>query len=273
MTKYPEQSSYLDDLPAIYQPDPQHPGNVVGQFLLAFEGILTGFGHPSAPGVEELLAGIGPATPGGEPQLRGIQRYFDPGAPPPDAAADDPALDRQRAPAEFLGWLAGWVALSLREDWTEEQKRRFIANIIPLYQKRGTLEAMREVLVAYTGNQAIHVEDFPDLPNYFQVKLSLGISQAPMAPIPNLRRIVERQQQIATAVVEQEKPAHAAYQLRFTGIPTMQVGARSTVGIDTWLGARIASAAVTPTPTADTIQVGVHSTVGVDTTLGSVSNQ
>jgi hypothetical protein len=261
MTKYPEQSNYLDDLPAIYRPDPQHPGNIVGQFLLAFESILTGFGDPSTPGVEELLAGIGLATLGGAPPLRGIQRYFDPSPPPVGA------------PAEFLGWLAGWVALSLREDWTEDQKRRFIANIIPLYQKRGTLEVMREVLVAYTGNQAIDVEDFPDLPNYFQVKLSLGISQAPLAPIPTLRRIVERQQQIARAVVEQEKPAHTVYQLRFTDIPTMQVGTRSTVGIDTWLGARVASAAVTPTPATDTIQVGVHSTVGVDTTLGSVSNQ
>ena len=261
MTSYPEQSSYLDDLPAIYRPDPEHPGNILGRFLLAFEGILSGFGAPDAPGVEELLAGIGASGPDGGPQLRGLQRYFDPRPPPAGA------------PAQILGWLASWVALSLREDWTEEQQRRFIAQIIALYQKRGTLEGMIAMLKAYTGNEAVAVQEFDDLPDYFQVELQLGISQVPIAPIPILRRIVERQQQIARAVIEQEKPAHTAYQLRFTDIPTMQVGTRSTVGIDTWLGARVASAAVTPAPAIDTIQVGFRSTVGVDTSLGRVLNQ
>jgi hypothetical protein len=71
-------SSYLDHLPAIYRPDPRDPQQVLGNFLLAFEHILSGSGSPDAPGIEELLAGIEP--PGGPPLLRGIQRYFDPGA-------------------------------------------------------------------------------------------------------------------------------------------------------------------------------------------------
>lgn len=269
MTNQPVQSSYLDLLPAIYRPEPGHPRQVLGQFLLAFERILTGIGLPEEPGIEELLAGS-PAADGGEPLLPGIQRYFTPVAPN-RADTQGTSADRQRAPAEFLHWLAGWVALSLQDDWSEEQKRSFIAGAAERYRLRGTLQSMRELLVAYTGNDRIAVQDYPDLPNYVQVELQLGIAQPPLAPIPVLRRIVERQQRVARAIIEQEKPAQTAYQLRFSDIPTMQIGTRSTIGVDTWLGAPIASMYVSPPD--ETIQVGVRSTVGVDTAFGPVPQQ
>jgi phage tail-like protein len=292
-----KQSSYLDFLPAIYRPDPSHPEEVLGHFLLAFEHILSGCGQPDAPGMEELLAGI--ESPAGPPRLRGIQRYFDPGAlaelhpagddvaTQADGSTDAGALDRQCAPAAFLEWLAGWVALSLQDDWSEEQKRRMIAHAAHLYRRRGTPENMRRLLEIYTGNRSVTVKEFAELPNYFQVELSLGIvpiqtepvpdagsggqPQQPtesIPPIPVLRQIVARQQQVARVIVEQEKPAHTVYQLRFSDIPTMQIGLRSTIGVDTWLGAPIASLYVPPPD--ETIQVGVRSTVGVDTAFGPV---
>ncbi|XZF66229.1 MAG: phage tail protein [Gloeotrichia echinulata DVL01] len=35
----------------------------------------------------------------------------------------------QDTPEEFLPWLAGWVSLSLRDDWAVEVKRQFIQQI------------------------------------------------------------------------------------------------------------------------------------------------
>ena len=58
----------------------------------------------------------------------------------------DPATTR----ADFLPWLAGWVALSLRADWDEQTRRDFIAQIVSLYQQRGTLPGLLKMLSLYT---------------------------------------------------------------------------------------------------------------------------
>src|SRR6476469_7082701 len=82
-------SSYLQYLPSIFSEDP-----FLGRFLLAFEQVLSGLagakGEPHE-GLEETIAGI--------------------------ATLFDPNETRE----EFLPWLAGWVALSLRADWNIEQ--------------------------------------------------------------------------------------------------------------------------------------------------------
>src|SRR5713101_7373126 len=115
-------SSYLQDLPAIFSEDP-----FLGRFLLAFEQVLTGL-----PG----LAGREPEPPRGlEEIIATIATLFDP----------------KETRKEFIPWLAGWVALGLRADWTEAQQRDFLANIVPLYRRRGTKENLAELLRIYTG--------------------------------------------------------------------------------------------------------------------------
>jgi phage tail-like protein len=173
--------------------------------------------------LEELLDGI--VDVDGSPVLAGSQRYFDPG----------PALPAsQRAPSEFLDWLAGWVALSVRADWTDDEKRRFISQIVALYRQRGTRDGLVAMLKAYTGltgDDAVRVYEFDNLPHYFQVELSLGLRQGDIA-------FLERKQQIARAIIDQEKPARTFYARRIRGVPTMQLGVegRSTVGVSTLLG-------------------------------------
>ena len=115
-------SSYLQNLPAIFSEDP-----FLGRFLLAFEQVLTGLpdlaGREPVPslGLEEIIATI--------------------------ATLFDPKETRQ----EFLPWLASWVALGLRADWTPAQKRDFLANIVPLYRRRGTKDNLAELLRIFTG--------------------------------------------------------------------------------------------------------------------------
>jgi phage tail-like protein len=102
------QSRYLEYLPAIYH---QYP--FLGQFLLPFEEVLTGF--------EELLSSV--------------DRYF------------SPALTE----ADFLPWLANWVALVLDEEWDETKRRQLISEAVELYRWRGTVFGLKRYLEIYAG--------------------------------------------------------------------------------------------------------------------------
>ena len=213
-------SSYLEYLPAIFsEKSEEETVPFIGRFLLAFEQILTGLpGSESGPqqGLEEIIADI------------------------PDFF--DPALTPTR---EFLQWLAGWVALSLRADWTVDQQREFLARIVPLYRRRGTRQNLAELLKIYTGLEPVITEAEETIfqigvhsrigedtqingsaPHYFRVSVTI--------PNPDPSTL-QRQHQIVTALIEQEKPAHTAYDIEFEH-STMQIGVRSTVGVDTLLG-------------------------------------
>jgi phage tail-like protein len=159
-------SSYLDDLPAIYrQPAQGGRPDFLGRFLLAFEHVLTGVGDPLKPGLEELLDGI--VDGDGRTRLAGAHRFADPGPDRPD---------EERAPAEFLEWLSGWVALTLREDWTEGEKRRILSEIVPSYRRRGTRDGLRHVLSAFTGLPADTI-DVRELVNPMQIGVTSTLGE------------------------------------------------------------------------------------------------
>ena len=121
-----QDSSLMGYLPAIFREMPADAGAALplGRFLMAFESILLGSAKSRPeewrdlqyqPGLEEILGGAYQQGTS-EQLLDGIQRYFDPG---PDYLPDARKVaDYNRAPSEFLSWLAGWVALTLRNDWT-----------------------------------------------------------------------------------------------------------------------------------------------------------
>jgi phage tail-like protein len=130
-------SSYLDYLPAIFRQDP-----FAGQFLLAFETVLSGAG----------------GQPGLETTIGRVADYFDP----------------VTTEADFLPWLAGWVTLSLRADWDEVTQRSFIQQIVPLYRLRGTRAGLLRMLALYTGEPVEIYDTFDDPPYFFQVRLTLS---------------------------------------------------------------------------------------------------
>ena len=118
----------------------------------------------------------------------------------------------RRAPSEFLNWLSGWVALTLREDWDEEAKRRLISRIVPIYRKRGTKAGLREILEVYTREDVtIHEAEHPA--HFFQVEMTLSEQN---------KTALRRKEKIAKAIIDQEKPAHTFYALKIL-IPTMQI--------------------------------------------------
>jgi phage tail-like protein len=209
-------SSYLDALPAVFRESDEAGGRFLGRFLLAFEHVLHGLGDADVAGFPRGL---------GE-QLEDAGRHLDPA----------------RTPREFLNWLAGWVALSLAEDWTEDEQRRFLGRAVPLYRLRGTARGLVELLRAYTGDLPVTVYEFDNVPHYFQVELSLGLGLRD----PDFEARKQRRQRTAMAIIDQQKPAHTFYAFRFRDVPTMQLGVHSTVGIDTVLG----SVTDQPTPSS-----------------------
>jgi phage tail-like protein len=200
MTNDKEVSNYLDYLPAIFRQDA-----FLGRFLLAFEEILSDL----------------------EKQLDGIHHYYDP----------------EQTPVEFLEWLSGWVALSLRADLNDDQRRDFIAKAVPLYRLRGTKQGLETLIQIYTAlPPAIHEFNRPfqigvhstigvdtvldgGAPHFFKVTIRLA------KPDPGERK---RKQEVVTAIIDMEKPAHTFYVLDVV-TPIFQIGEHSTIGVDTLL--------------------------------------
>jgi phage tail-like protein len=61
-------------------------------------------------------------------------------------AAAEGLFDTRIAPADYLGWLAGWLGASLHPDWEDWRKRHFIDNAALLFRWRGTLPGLRAFL-------------------------------------------------------------------------------------------------------------------------------
>lgn len=215
-------SRLLDNLPAVLQEDREgRAPNFLGRFLLGFEHLLLGVGEAGDPGFEETIAHI--------------YRYFEPGA----ALADD-----ERAPAEFLQWLGGWVALTLREDWSELRRRDLIAKAASLYRLRGTKRGVEEFLRIYT-RLGVNIDE---LDTAFQVGVqsTIGKDTRIGGAMPFSFRVhvflaaanlkeMSAQRAVAHAIVDLQKPAHTTYSLT-VDTPTLRVGVQSTVGVDTLVG-------------------------------------
>lgn len=244
--EHPGQASgYLDYLPAVYQQDagPGQP-NFLGRYLLAFEQVLTGLGDAIAPGIEEILDGI--ADPGSGKGRRGaFQRYFSPWPylPKGERTEDSNSGDFQ-APAEFLAWLAGWVALALRGDMDEERQRDFIARAVSLYRLRGTRQALEEFVRIHT-RLGVTVNEL-HTPFQLGVHSTIGVDTVLDGGAPYFFRVlirvpvtdpeqIRQYREIATAIIEMEKPAHTCYELDVE-TPMLQIGVHSTIGVDTLLG-------------------------------------
>lgn len=195
-------SSYLEYLPAYLETDP-----FLGRFLLAFENILSGFPEQETDFTPQIVSKNTASPWGLETLIDQIHTYFDP----------------QQTPGEFLPWLAGWVALSLRDDWDEKTKRQFISQMVPLYQIRGTVPGLKKMLAIYLESfgltypqRTISIFEFDDKPHYFQVQLALPSNQV-IDPERYWREF-----RISKGIIDQEKPAHTYYALRILTL-TMQI--------------------------------------------------
>ncbi len=185
-------SSYQQYLPAVFQSD-----ELIGRLLLAMEAVLSGVDETRAAA---LGIGAGSGAPDGlEAVLARVHTLFD-----PDATR-----------SELLPWLASWVGITLRADWDEPTRRAFIRSIVPLYKLRGTKAGLEAMLTIYTREPVTVDDSFTDPPHFFQVRMQLSDTD---------REQVRLKQQIARAIIDQEKPAHTFYALQIA-VPTMRLPA------------------------------------------------
>ncbi len=125
-------------------------------------------------------------------------------------------LDPRLAPADFVDWLAGWVALDLDESWSAAQRRELVARAVHLHRFRGTRRGLAEHVWLLTGGR-VDVADSG----------GVTVSQHPSGPLPGsspahvLIRIrianpeaVDRAR--ITAAVRRMVPAHVATTIEVT---------------------------------------------------------
>lgn len=170
-----EPSNYLKYLPALFSED-----EFLGRFLKIFESILTP--------IEKVI------------DL--IHLYFDP----------------RMAPEGLLPWLASWVDLVLDEGWPLEKRRQLVRMAVELYQLRGTRRGLSEYLRIYTGVQPTIVEHFGGITLGEQTRLGwntiLGEGEDHCFTVTlELEEPLTVDLEKVIAIIEAEKPAHAAYDL------------------------------------------------------------
>ena len=67
-------------------------------------------------------------------------------------------FDPKIAPADLVEWIAGWVALTLDDTWTLEQRRALVANAVELHRWRGTRRGLADHVRLVTGGD-VEVHD------------------------------------------------------------------------------------------------------------------
>ena len=220
--KLKEPSGLLEYLPSIY-----HEDEFVGRFLSAFEKVLLGRD-------DDIEIG----SPGLEQTIDNIASLFTPRAQPPHLPDE--------TPAEFLTWLSGWVALTLRADLDELRQRDFIARAVSLYRLRGTKRGLEEVIGIYTRlgvtiwepSDALQLGDHSTVgvdtvlgggtPHFFRILIRLATTEP---------EVIKNQVQVVTDIVNMEKPAHTRFILEYE-TPQLEIGETSRVGVDTLLAPR-----------------------------------
>lgn len=65
----------------------------------------------------------------------------------------DAYFDLDLAPADFLDWLAGWVAVPVDEGWPESLRRDLIRHAAELHRWRGTTRGVALIAQVLTGGE------------------------------------------------------------------------------------------------------------------------
>jgi phage tail-like protein len=204
-----------------------------------YEQILTERLHPLTQGQTE-------AVPGLEQLLDDIARYTDPERAPGGnrpSSAEAGFFDE-----DFVQYLAGWVSLSVTDNWPLSKTRRLIQNIVPLYKRRGTITGIRRFLEIFVEAPVRVSEELGiqvgvrstverdttvgGLPHIFQVEIPYGYREVSAPPVPidinNLRFVASN----VRTVLDEERPAHTDYTIGYN-FPGIVVGHYSTAGWDT----------------------------------------
>ena len=128
-------------------------------------------------------------------------------------------LDPLLIPESLLPWLASWLGLALDSTWPIERRRQLVKSAAELYRWRGTKHGLSEYLKIYTGSVPEISEYIPGMSLDQDTKL--GVNTQLGSPGTGhhftVKLELDGSQQVNTdtvnAIVNAQKPAHAAYTL------------------------------------------------------------
>jgi phage tail-like protein len=135
----------------------------------------------------------------------------------------DSYLDPHLAPDDFLGWLAGWVAIGVDDAWTVERRREVIARATELHRMRGTAAGLARhveihtdgvVEVTESGGTAWSVDAGGELPGSAAPRLLVRVT------VDDPKAIDPAQLDALIAAV---KPAHVQHRVEI-----VKAGARKS---------------------------------------------
>ncbi|MGZ4134034.1 MAG: phage tail protein, partial [Tumebacillaceae bacterium] len=195
-------TSYLENLPAVYQEDPASR-----DFLERFLSLFGTF-------MNEM-----------ENKIAHISRYF----------------DGDSVSGEYLRWLATWLGIASDGTWTEEQTQSVLKRAPELYKKRGTREGLELMIEIFTGEKPYLVEFFQykhlieksEIKKYMEQLYGLDpycfcvLVKPESVPTENHRLLVQR-------ILDEEKPAFAEAKLVVLE-PWMYLGTHSYIGVNTFM--------------------------------------
>jgi phage tail-like protein len=122
-------------------------------------------------------------------------------------------FDPRLAPDDFIVWLAGWVGLTLDENWPLERQRALIADAADLYRWQGTAKGLAAHVALYTGTVPEVVETggcesspAPGEPFLGMVEPRVTVRVRVPDPSTVDRRRID-------AIVAAAKPAHVTHEI------------------------------------------------------------
>ncbi|MFY1691450.1 phage tail protein [Plantactinospora sp. WMMB782] len=173
-------------------------------------GAVPGLGTPHPFG------GRLPAIYGSDELAARLLAGFDEVLAPVHSTLDNFAayLDPRLAPADFVDWLAGWVAAETAPGWTVRQRREAVASAVALHRIRGTARGLAEQVrtvfgvrpeVTENGGTAWSSTPGGPLPGTAAPALTVTVR----APDPDLVPLARLR-----ALVEANRPAHVPCTVR-----------------------------------------------------------
>jgi phage tail-like protein len=232
---------FIDYLPEAFHPA-DDAGNFLTKFLKAFELAFEEL-QSEIEGVPDLSAG-------------GIPDLFLPDTTPPPQFAHRASSDD----ADFLSYLASWIALPLRPDKPLDWNRTFFNKAIALYPERSTRAGIDAMLRAWLDGDLVRTDpplsiitDFTPPANSATAVFQLGVTSTlgvdtmlglgppflfaanlvldPTKPSLRTPAGINVVQRAAQLMLDAEKPAHTYYWLAIRA-GTMQLAAPGEITID-----------------------------------------
>jgi phage tail-like protein len=177
-------------------------------------GLVAGLSspHPMATGLPAIYQEEDPFT------VRFTQAFDDSLAPIFSTLDNLPAyFDARYAPEDFLGWLAGWVAIELDETWDVGRRRVAVLNGAELLRRRGTAGGLAAEIELATGGQVEIVENGGSgwsldagSPMIGSARPALMVRLRVPDPAAVDRERLER-------IVDAAKPAHVPHRIEIVG--------------------------------------------------------